>query len=143
VPHLRWREVEAALGDLRRIGRTEVRAYDWEVGVIRPPAPIEGRAWLVEGLFTLRPELRGLYDLSIWVQGALETRMDRVIARDGAHMIPHWERDWVPAERAYMAAERPWLAADIIVAGAGLEIGALGESLSGSVPPLHGEDGRA
>ena len=133
VPHLRWAEIEAALGGLRREGRAEVRDYDWEGGRIRPPSVIEGRAWLVEGLFTLRPELLGLYDLTIWVQGALETRMDRVVARDGAHMVPFWEREWTPRERAYIAAERPWLAADIVVAGADLEIGALGASLRGCV----------
>jgi hypothetical protein len=44
-------------------------------------------------------------------------------------MLPFWERDWMPAERAYMAAERPWLAADIVVAGAALAPGDLGEAL--------------
>jgi uridine kinase len=131
VAHLRWTEIEAALAGLRRDGRAMTRAFQWETSRIGPPAPIEGRAWLVEGLFTLRPELRGFYDLTIWVQGALETRMDRVVARDGAHMVPFWEREWTPRERAYIAAERPWLAADVVVAGAGLEIGALGASLRG------------
>jgi hypothetical protein len=133
VPHLRWSEIEAALGGLRREGRAVTRAFEWEANRIGPAAPIEGRAWLVEGLFTLRPELRPLYDLTIWVQGALETRMDRVVARDGAHMVPFWEREWVPTETAYIRAERPWLTADIVVAGAGLEIGGLGASLGACV----------
>jgi hypothetical protein len=135
VPHLRWDEIEAALGGLRREGRAVTRPFEWEANRIGPPAPIQGGAWLVEGLFTLRPELRGLYDLTIWVQGALETRMDRVVARDGAHMVPFWERDWVPREMAYIRAERPWLSADVVVAGAGLEIGGLGRELQLSAPP--------
>ncbi len=133
VPHLRWTELQAALQGLRREGRTEARGFDWEGDRILPPARLEGGAWLVEGLFTLRPELRAFYDLTIWVQGALETRMDRVVARDGAHMVPFWEREWTPRERAYIAAERPWLTADIVVAGADLAIGALGASLQSSV----------
>ena len=132
VPHLRWDELRGALQDLRRTGRAEARGFDWPGDRILPPAPLEGRAWLVEGLFCLRPELRGLYDLTIWVQGALETRMDRVVARDGAHMVPSWEREWTPRERAYIAAERPWEVADIVVAGADLAIGRLGASLRGS-----------
>jgi hypothetical protein len=131
VPHLRWAELRAALEGLRREGRAEARGFDWPGDRILPPARLEGGAWLVEGLFCLRPELRGLYDLTIWVQGALETRMDRVVARDGAHMVPFWEREWVPTETAYIRAERPWLAADIVVAGAGLEIGELGASVKG------------
>lgn len=131
VRHLRWAEIEAALGGLRREGRAVTRPFEWEADRIGPPAAIEGRAWLVEGLFTLRPELRRFYDLTIWVQGALETRMDRVVARDGAHMVPFWEREWVPIETAYIRAERPWLSADVVVAGAGLEIGELGASLRG------------
>jgi len=131
VRHLRWAELRAALEGLRREGRAEARGFDWPGDRVLPPARLEGGAWLVEGLFCLRRELRGFYDLTIWVQGALETRMDRVVARDGAHMVPFWEREWVPTETAYIRAERPWLSADIVVAGAGLEIGALGASLKG------------
>ncbi len=133
VPHLRWAELRAALDGLRRAARTEARGFDWPGDRILPPERLEGRAWLVEGLFSLRPELRPLYDLTIWVQGALETRMNRVIARDGAHMVPFWEREWVPREVGYMRAERPWLTADLVVAGADLPIGALGASLRSCV----------
>ncbi len=133
APHLRWAELRAALEGLRLRGHTEARGFDWPGDRILPPERLEGRAWLVEGLFSMRPELRPLYDLTIWVQGALETRMDRVIARDGAHMVPFWEREWVPREVGYMRAERPWLTADLVVAGADLDIGALGASLRSCV----------
>lgn len=133
VQHLRWREIELAWRGLRRSGRAEVRSYDWEAGAIMPPVTLSGGAWLVEGLFCLRPELRALYDLTIWVQGRLDDRLTRVAARDGAHMIPFWEREWMPRERAYMTAERPWLAADVLVAGAGLEIADVGHSVASAV----------
>jgi hypothetical protein len=135
VKHLRWGEIETGWRSLRDTGRTKVRSYDWdwEAGAILPPVELAGSAWLVEGLFCLRPELRPLYDLTIWVQGRLADRLTRVAARDGAHMLPFWEREWMPTERAYMATERPWLAADIIVAGADAEVGDLGEMLRTSV----------
>ncbi|HVN00172.1 MAG TPA: hypothetical protein VMT68_08160 [Caulobacteraceae bacterium] len=129
VPHLRWRELCSAVEGLSRAGRAQVRGYDWEGGRIMEAAPIEGRAWLVEGLFCLRPELRPRYDLAIWVQGRLEDRLVRVARRDGAHMIPYWEREWMPRERAYVESERPWTAADIVVAGADIEIAEVGERL--------------
>ena len=133
VKHLRWLEIEAVWRGLRLTTRAEARGYDWEAGRIMPPAQLTGRAWLVEGLFALHPSLRDLYDLTIWVQGRLDNRLTRVMARDGAHMIPFWEREWMPTERAYMASERPWLTADIVVAGAELAIGQLGAALAGCV----------
>ncbi len=98
-----------------------------------PAAPLVGRAWLAEGLFTLHPSLRRFYDLTIWVQGRLDNRLTRVAARDGAHMIPFWEREWMPTERHYITANRPWLTVDIVVAGAGLAVGELGGALAAGV----------
>jgi uridine kinase len=132
VKHLRWSEIEAVWRGLSETGRAEHREYDWEAGVARPPKPLSGSAWLVEGLFSLRPELRTLYDLTIWVQGRLDNRLTRVVARDGAHMIPFWEREWMPTERAYILAEHPWLTADVVVAGAEMEPGDLGAALRAS-----------
>jgi hypothetical protein len=133
VSHLRWGELTDTILSLRRSGEASVRSFDWDRLAVGPPAPLGGRAWIVEGLYSLRPEIRGAYDLRIWVQGRLDNRLDRVTARDGAHNIPFWEREWMPRERAYMAAERPWLSADVIVAGADAEVGDLGEMLRASV----------
>lgn len=127
--HLRWPALTRTVRDLADTGGAEIAGYDWEGGAILPPEPIAGRAWLVEGLFSLHPDLRRWFDLSIWVQGRMADRMERVVRRDGAHMIPHWERDWLPREAAYMTAERPWTAADVIVAGAGLPVGEIGTEL--------------
>ena len=129
VPHLRWAEFREALEGLHARAATSVRAYDWDRHEVASPVAIAGGAWLVEGLYALRPELRSLYDLTIWVQSRLDDRMNRVIARDGAHNVPFWERDWAPRERAYIDAERPWEAVDLVVAGAGLEVAELSASL--------------
>jgi hypothetical protein len=53
-------------------------------------------------------------------------RLDRVAARDGAHMIPYWEKDWMPRERAYVRGEQPWSKADLIVAGAEIDLAEVG-----------------
>jgi uridine kinase len=130
VPHLRWGEIRAAVDQLAGNGRAAVRDYDWEAARILPPQELEGRAWLVEGLFSMRSDLMPHYDFAIWVEGRLERRLDRVAARDGAHMIPFWEKDWMPRERAYIVGERPWGDADLIVAGADLGLGDLGRQLA-------------
>jgi hypothetical protein len=132
VPHLRWGEFQASVKGLRRSAGAWVRPYDWEAARVLTPQRLSGRAWLIEGLFSLRPEMLGLYDLAIWVQGRLTNRLERVARRDGAHMLPHWESDWMPREIAYVAAHRPWLSADIVVSGADLQIGELGGAVRGA-----------
>lgn len=129
VPHLRWTEITAAVKALAQNGVAKVRDYDWEAGVILPPVELRGGAWLVEGLFSQRRDLRGWYDLAIWVEGRLERRLDRVAARDGAHIIPYWERDWMPREMAYVRGEQPWRNADLIVAGADLDLTEVGRQV--------------
>jgi uridine kinase len=129
VPHLRWNDIREAIGALAEHGRTAVRDYDWDAAKILPPQALEGRAWLVEGLYSLRSDLRPWYDFTIWVEGRLERRLDRVAARDGAHMIPFWESDWMPSERAYIVSEQPWRSADLIVVGAELGFSDLGRQL--------------
>jgi hypothetical protein len=131
VPHLRWKDLSAALKNLRASGKAVVRPYDWGSGMVGPSATLKGEAWLVDGLFSLRADLRPLYDLALWVQGRLDNRLERVAARDGAHMVPYWERDWTPRELAYMIGERPWRSADIVVAGADLGVGDLRAALEG------------
>jgi len=125
VAHLRWRELQDAVAGLARTGLASVRGYDWEHARILGPERLAGGSWLIDGLFSHHRDLRGAYDLTIWVQGRMEGRLDRVARRDGAHMLPHWRRDWLPREAAYMRQARPWETADIIVAGADLPIGAL------------------
>jgi uridine kinase len=120
--HLRWAELRAAVSGLSAQGAAQVRGYDWEQAVILPPQPLAGRAWLVEGLFSLHADLTPVYDLTIWVHGRLDGRLSRVARRDGAHMLPHWERDWMPRESAYILAARPWERADLVIAGADLSL---------------------
>ncbi|HEY1561504.1 MAG TPA: hypothetical protein VGF71_11515 [Caulobacteraceae bacterium] len=41
-------------------------------------------------------------------------------------MIPYWEKDWMPRERAYVRGEQPWRKADLIVAGAEIDLAEVG-----------------
>ena len=106
--------IRAARDQLSTMGRTTVCDYDWEAARILPPENLEGRAWLVEGLFGMRADLRPWYDLTIWVEGALERRLDRVAARDGVHMIPFWEKDWMPRERLHRGRAGPGAAPTLL-----------------------------
>jgi uridine kinase len=76
---------------------------------------------LLDGVFLLRPELAGRWDLSIFVSAAFEQVPDRAripdLARLGstAEVERRFRTRYIPAQKLYLAAARPANHADIIV----------------------------
>lgn len=126
LQHLRWDEIRATLDQLRRRGFAHPRLFDWNTRAVGQPTEIAGPLVLVEGLFSMSPHLRALYDLRLWVQSRTQTRPLRVARRDGPDTVEFWVREWDAREAAVFARERPWEAADILVAGAEARVADLG-----------------
>ncbi len=74
---------------------------------------------IVEGNYVIRPELRGYYDLRIWVEAPYDLRLQRGITRDGEQARTRWVEEWMPEEDRYVAASRPADYADVLVDGSG------------------------
>jgi uridine kinase len=129
----RWRlradELRAALDDLKAGRTVRHRAYDWDNDRVLPEQVIAPGLVLAEGLGAMKGELRGLYDFSIWVEGLRATRLDRLVARDGARYLELWTGQWLPLEEAYVSAKQPWRDADLVVAGADITISEVGAQL--------------
>src|SRR3984957_2934388 len=76
---------------------------------------------LLDGVFLLRPELIGRWDLSIFVSAAFEQILDRARIRDlallgsTAEVERRFRTRYIPAQKLYFAAARPTDHADIIV----------------------------
>jgi len=76
---------------------------------------------LLDGVFLLRPELIGRWDLSIFVSAAFEQILDRARIRDLARLGSTAEVErrfrtrYIPAQKLYFATARPANHADIIV----------------------------
>jgi uridine kinase len=76
---------------------------------------------LLDGVFLLRPELAGRWDLSIFVSAAFERILDRARIRDlarlgsAAEVERRFRTRYIPAQKLYFAAARPADHADIIV----------------------------
>jgi uridine kinase len=93
------------------------RRYDWDTGslggvrVVRPEGVI-----LVEGVYSLRPELRPYYDTTLFITTPAGTREQRQAARPEPES---WKRRWDAAERYYVATHRPDAIADLVVYGDG------------------------
>lgn len=76
---------------------------------------------LLEGVFLLRPELTGQWDLRVFVSVAFEETLDRARVRDLARLgsiadVERRFRDrYIPAQELYFAEARPADRADIVV----------------------------
>jgi len=72
---------------------------------------------IVDGVFLNRPELRGLWNFSIWVDADEDVRLTRMIARDAADADPEAEsnRRYSDAQRLYVRDAHPNTVASAIV----------------------------
>lgn len=80
----------------------------------------EGSIVIIEGIFLQRPEIRDLFDFMIYIDIPEETRLSRVLRRDGYignedDIREKYENRYFPAEQHYVSTCSPQLNADFIV----------------------------
>lgn len=92
--------------------------YDWVRATmgdwVEQPMP-DVVVVVVEGVYTLRPQLRDLIDVAVWVETSEETRLRRQVERGENDDV--WIRRWVAAEDHYVATRDPRSAAVLHVEG--------------------------
>lgn len=83
---------------------------DWETGP-------DDAILLVDGVFLHRPEVRGLWNFSIWLDADPAVRLARMVARDGVDPDPEAEsnRRYSDAQRRYVREVHPNTASDVII----------------------------
>lgn len=62
-----------------------------------PSAPLT----VVEGSYSLRPDLRDAYQLRIWVEAPMDIRRQRLLERGGTECLARFEQLWIPLEDRY------------------------------------------
>jgi uridine kinase len=113
-----WERLRAQVLTPARAGDGVLRyqRYDWATERlgrwVEVPMP---DVLVVEGVYTLRPQLLALLDVKVYVRTGEDTRMDRQIAR--GQNSSDWITRWVAAEDFYVAVYQPWRNADLVVAG--------------------------
>jgi uridine kinase len=75
------------------------------------PAPVI----LVDGVYSARPELLDLVDLTVLVETDDEVRRKRLILREGQDFMTRWHRLWDAAEDYYFTSLCPRASFDIVV----------------------------
>jgi uridine kinase len=103
-----WRRLRGQVLDrLRRGEAARYQRYDWEADRLDEWITIPPRGLvIVEGVYTLRRELRHLYTLSVWVIAPREVRLQRGLERDGEEARARWAA-WMAEEDRYIQEHDP------------------------------------
>lgn len=98
--------LEAEILQPLRQGEAAVyRPFDCHALALRQPvtAP-QRRLNIVEGSYSFHPELQPYYDLSVFLDVTPETRLQRILARNGPEWAKVFLERWVPLEETYFHA---------------------------------------
>lgn len=93
------------LSPLSRGETVRYRPYRCHLGTLGeeitvPPAPLA----VVEGVYSLRPDLRPYYHVTCFLEVPWSTRRARLLSRNGAEGLDRFEKLWIPLENAYFQA---------------------------------------
>lgn len=101
----RERFLEEVLIPLREGRSVDYRRFDCVTFTIAPPQRIEaGPLNIVEGAYSMHPDLAPYYDLSVFLSISAEKQRERILKRNApAHAKQFFDR-WIPLERCYFDA---------------------------------------
>jgi uridine kinase len=96
------------------------RPYDWTTGQLgsrlETVSGTGADVVIVEGVYSARPELSGLYDLTVYVDTPRGTCLRRI--RERAENPEEWILRWRAAEDHYIATTRPGSRTTLAISGA-------------------------
>ncbi len=90
--------------------------YDCQSGLLSPIQAQRARLNIVEGSYSLHPDLRPYYDLSVFLDVAPDVQAKRILMRSGERLAERFFKEWIPLENAYFEAFAVREAADILFA---------------------------
>ena len=81
------------------------RPFDCTTMALDAPVSVQPKAVNVfEGSYTMHPELRGYYDLSVFLSVDSKEQEARILRRNGAEMLRDFTERWIPMEKRYHKA---------------------------------------
>lgn len=98
----RERFFSEVLQPLRQGGPASYRRYDCQTGQLLPPVLRQaGQLNVIEGAYSMHPELSALYDLSVFLAVSPETQHRRILQREPAFKQQLFFRQWIPMENRF------------------------------------------
>ena len=111
---------EEVLGPLSRGERSfSYRRFSCH-DMVYVPEPVdidlsEGGVLVMEGSYSLRPDLRGAYDLAVFTCCDEQTQLDRIEKRSGKDKLQMFIDRWIPLENRYFESFEVRDSADMVI----------------------------
>lgn len=116
----RERFLEEVLSPLRK-GKTVVyRPFDCSTFSLgEPVTELPRHLTVIEGAYSMHPELRGYYDLSVFLDVSPELQKERIGKRNSPEMAKRFFAEWIPMEQKYFETFRVKEQCDVIISVGG------------------------
>lgn len=98
----RERFIEEVALPLSRGEDMTLRRFDCRTGELTPPTHVKRtRLTVVEGAYSMHPELEQIYSLSVFLDVQSEVQTARIAERNSPEMARRFADEWIPKENAY------------------------------------------
>ncbi|MBQ2271399.1 MAG: hypothetical protein II335_06370, partial [Firmicutes bacterium] len=98
----RERFLEEVLEPLSRGEIVRYRRFDCSTFTLKEPVEVEPKQLvIVEGAYSMHPELAGYYDFAVFLDVSPELQRDRIVKRNGPEMAKRFHNEWIPMEQLY------------------------------------------
>ncbi len=88
--------------------------FDCHKQILLPPVTEARKQFLfVEGVYSLRPDLRDFFDVKLLLETDRESQRLRILERGGEELLHRYATEWLPLEEVYLEATQPALVADL------------------------------
>ena len=113
----RERFLQEILLPLSRGEAVQYRRYNCGTGAIEDPKPLSVTPLtVVEGAYSMHPELRDHYDLSLFLKIAPKLQRQRIMGRNSPPMQQRFFEEWIPMEQRYFEVLQVEDACDLVFA---------------------------
>jgi hypothetical protein len=93
------------MAGIKRGGAFEYRPYSCKTGLRGAPVRVQPKLLsIVEGAYSLHPELEARYDLKIFFDIDPREQSRRILERNGEAMHRRFMQEWIPLEQKYASA---------------------------------------
>ena len=89
---------------LRMLSDFEYGVFDCSCQSITSTKRVSAGLVIVEGAYSMRPEWRALYDISVFVTACSSVQLERLQIRVGDERLEAFKRQWIPLEEEYFDA---------------------------------------
>ncbi len=107
---------EEVLKRLIKGGEFSYRPYDCSTQKLAQPVEVmPKRLNIIEGVYSMHPELLDAYDLSVYLDIEYAKQLERLKNRNTPHMVDRFINEWIPLENMYFEKMEVKARCDLII----------------------------